>query len=495
MHRIATIAIALLLVRTASAGPWIDPGDAALRHDIQVLADAGVIPGPVSTWPLATADLVSAVSSVPAGLTQVEQAALGRLRSKLRQAREVGTVQFLGHASAAEHPQKIRSFQDQPREDGEVGLGFDWTGERYAVRLQGQWVNDPEDGKKWRADGSYLGVALGNWMLAASTSERYWGPGWQSSLILSNNARPVPAFTLERNLTTPFETRWLSWLGPWDLAVLWGYLDDDRAIHDARVFSWRFNFRPLKSLEVGASVMGLWCGSGQDCGLDELGDMLTGSGGSGPPEESEFDRLGGFDLRWSSRVLGTPFALYTHLIGEDFGDGSGRKVFPSKLLGQFGAETWGYHDGLGSYRFFMEWADSECDFSLYRNVTGDGGGGLPGCAYRNGKYRSGETYRGRSIAHSFDQDSSIYTLGGILNDVDDHSWYGTVAFGNINRRGANLSTVATNKTSYQAVQLIHSRPFGPLALGLGIGFEHRDDKVTNQTDDDVQAFMELRFPR
>ena len=494
MHRILTLAVGLLLTQGAPAGPWIDPGDAGLRHDIQVLADAGLIAGPVSTWPLATADLMGVLDASPLGLTETERSALGRLKDRLREATVVGDVKFMAHASAAEHPQEIRSFQDQPRDNGEIGAGIEWTGERYALRLQGQWVSDPDDGKKWRADNSYAAVALGNWMLAASTSERYWGPGWQSSLILSNNARPVPAFTLERNLTTPFETRWLSWLGPWDLAVLWGFLDDDRAIPNTRVFSWRFDFRPLRSLEIGTSFMGLWCGSGQDCGLDELGDLVSGSGGSGSSDNAEFDRLGGFDVRWSSRLFGTPFALYTHIIGEDFGDGETRLIIPSKILGQFGAETWGYRDGLGSYRLFFEWADTECDFSLYRNVSSDGGGGKPGCAYRNSKYRSGETYRGRSIAHSFDQDTSIYTIGGILNDVDNHSWYATVNFGNINRNGAHLSTVATNKTSYQAIELMHRRSFGSFVVGLGLGFEHRDDKVTDQTDDDFRGFLELRFP-
>jgi len=490
MHRIATIAIALLLVRTASAGPWIDPGDAALRHDIQVLADAGVIPGPVSTWPLATADLMSALDSDPAELSQEGRAAFSRLRTRLQDAATVGQARLLGHISAAQHPQEIRSFQDEPRDTGEIGAGVEWTGDRYAVRLQGQWVDDPDDGKEWRADDSYLGVVLGNWMLAASTSERYWGPGWQSSLILSNNARPVPAFTLERNLTTPFETRWLSWIGPWDFALMWGFLDDDRAVPNARIFGGRVNFRPLKSVEIGISGLGLWCGSGNDCGLDEIGDLVSGGGKS-----DEYDRLGGFDVRWSSAVLKVPFAMYANIIGEDFGDGGTRLIWPSKVLGQFGAEVWGYRRNLGSFRIFLEWADTECDFSLYRNVTGEGGGGKPGCAYRNSKYQSGETYRGRSIAHSFDQDSSVYTLGGILNDLSDDSWFATVTWGNINRRGAHQSTVADNKTSYQAAELIHRRSLGSLTAGVGIGFERRDDKVTNQTDNDVRAFMEVRYPR
>ena len=31
--------------------------------------------------------------------------------------------------------------------------------------------------------------------LRLSVTDRWWGPGWDGSLILSNNARPIPAIT------------------------------------------------------------------------------------------------------------------------------------------------------------------------------------------------------------------------------------------------------------------------------------------------------------
>ena len=36
----------------AKADPWLAPGDEGLRSDIQLLADAGIIRGPVTTWPM-----------------------------------------------------------------------------------------------------------------------------------------------------------------------------------------------------------------------------------------------------------------------------------------------------------------------------------------------------------------------------------------------------------------------------------------------------------
>jgi hypothetical protein len=68
----------------AGADPWLAPGDAALRHDIQWLADEGLLAAPTTTWPLAREDLARAVRAVddrqaaalPAGLAE----ALARVR-------------------------------------------------------------------------------------------------------------------------------------------------------------------------------------------------------------------------------------------------------------------------------------------------------------------------------------------------------------------------------------------------------------------------------
>jgi len=41
------------------ADPWAKPGDLALRHDIQLLADAGIIRSPVNTWPIPWATIAA----------------------------------------------------------------------------------------------------------------------------------------------------------------------------------------------------------------------------------------------------------------------------------------------------------------------------------------------------------------------------------------------------------------------------------------------------
>ncbi len=491
MRFITTVGLACigLLCGTAGwAGPWIAPGDSALRHDIQVLADAGVITSPVSTWPLSTGDIAASLDIArPAALTDYEMAALQRVRRRLQTGMNMDRMGWNVDASVAAHPRLIRTFEDGPREDAELGVGIEWTGKRFATSLQGQWVADPSDGDEWRADQSYAGVALGNWMLAAAITDRWWGPGWQGSLIMSNNARPIPAITLERNSTAPFETKWLSWLGSWDLMVMYGFLESNRAVPNAHFFGLRFNFKPLRNLEIGFSRTAMYCGDTQPCGLDAFLDMLIrDDDDSASIAKSNPNQLGGFDVRWSHAMFGQPFALYTQWIGEDENG-----FLPTQWMGQFGGEIWGNFGGLGSYRAFLEWTDSTCDFTLYRNIRGDHDPANGGCAYNHNTYTTGYRYRGRAIGHSTDSDSSVFTLGWLLNDNDDRSWLATVAIGNLNRHTTSTpSTVAPHKTRYREVELVHRRTLWVGDLDVGLGYDYRKDAVTDVSNGEVRAFLE-----
>ncbi|MDH3510718.1 MAG: capsule assembly Wzi family protein [Gammaproteobacteria bacterium] len=471
--------LALGFSASVYAGPWISPGDSALRSDILVLSDAGVISAPVSTWPLSWGDIAASLEESTDDLSPHELAAWARLRRRADAAMVTDQGAFSGYASLAENPRQIRTFEDGPREDAEIGIGFAWTGDWFALDLQGQWVSDPLDGDEWRVDGSNVGVALGNWMLAVGAMDRWWGPGWQGSLIWGNNARPIPAISLGRNSTQAFQTKWLSWIGPWDLELDWGFLEEEREIPNAQVFGMRWNFRPFSSLEVGLSRTALWCGDGQPCGLDTFIDVLAGSG-----TVNAFDHMGGYDIRWSGAVFGTPVALYAQWIGED------GEWLPSDFLGQFGAETSGHWDALGSYRFYLEWSDTECDFRFRRSIRNDSGPGSPGCAYTNSLYRTGQHYKGKSFAHSFDGDASVFTLGGMLTDNSDYSWLATFAIGNINRRSARPNTVADNKTRYREVALSHRRTIWIGELLAGVGFDYRKNTVTGIKDEDIRVYVE-----
>lgn len=487
LHGLAA-AVCLLLALPAVAGPWIEVGRSDIRSDILVLADAGVITGPVSTWPLAWADVAGDLQAFSGELREFERAALDRLRREA--SRQMRSDEIILHArlAGAEKPVQIRSFENTPREDGEAQLGFSWIGERFTARLQGTVVANAQDDKDVRIDGSYIGMALGNWSLAVSAQDRWWGPGWQSSLIYSNNARPVPSIVLDRSSTDPFETKWLAWLGQWDLTVQVGQLEDERFISNALLFGARFNFRPLQNLEIGISRTAQLCGDGRDCDLGTWKDMLIGNDNRGDnvdPADEPGNQLAGYDVRWSYAAFGQPFALYSQFIGEDEGN-----RLPNKFIGQFGAETWGMWDKLGTYRMIFEWSDTICNFPLV--FGSDGSGTDEDCAYNHPVYQSGYRSYGRSLGAAFDNDASVFTFQTLLTDHRDNLWRLRLGYGNLNRVGEPdpANTVAQVKTRYREVEFGHRRMTRFGDFNLGVGYEARKNTVTGASDDDARIFLE-----
>ena len=112
--------------------------------------------------------------------------------------------------------------------------------------------------------------SLGNWMLAAGAMDRWWGPGWDGSLILSSNARPIPSLSLQRSFAEAPPQRWLRWVGPWTMSVLMGEMESDRAVPNALFFGWQLTFRPLPHLEIGLERTAQWCGDDRPCDFDDV---------------------------------------------------------------------------------------------------------------------------------------------------------------------------------------------------------------------------------
>jgi hypothetical protein len=482
------VAVICLVPAAAIAAPQAQPGDVGLRHDLQVLADYGAIRGPMTTWPVAWDAVLHDLEEVVANDVVLPNRVLptfDRVLSRARREAARGRVSFDFGASVAEEPIHIRGFSDTPREDAEVEAGVSWFSEHLTLDLNVSGVDNPADGEDVRADGSQLGVDFGNWSFAASTLDRWWGPGWDGSLILSNNARPVPSLAIGRNLTTPFDTKWLSWLGPWDLQVLFGQLESDRYVPDARFFGMRFNFRPFESLEIGLSRTAQWCGEGRPCGFDTFWELFWGNdnlGDDGVSESNEpGNQLAGFDARWTNMWFETPVSLYAQLIGEDEAGG-----FPSRYLAQFGVEGSGITRGQTSFRWFVEVAGTSADFLKDDRYNG---------AYRHGIYQSGYNYYGRIIGHGLDNDAYVYSAGVVAVTENGNSWNVIARVGDINRGGPtdDRHSIATDPAELASVDIQHNRRSRFGDFFIGIGYQSLEDVASGDSVDDTRAFLQWRY--
>jgi len=458
------------------ADPWLAPGDEGLRSDIQLLADAGILHGPVTTWPMSWPDIARDVlAASQSGLDSGTEQALARVRQYARRSSDRGFAGLGIRVSGAYQPATLRDFADTPREEGELGMRASWLTDHIAINLQGSYVVDPDDNKDWRADGSYIGVNFGNYMLSAGLMERWWGPGWDGSLILSTNARPIPTVTLERNYTDPFKTKWLSWIGPWRASIAMGEMEShDVAVPNVKFFAARVNFKPRPWLEFGLTRTAQWCGGDRTCNWDTFVDMVLGDDNQvteGEVDTQPGNQMAGYDMRLRSPWQKLPLAFYTQWIGEDEAGG-----FPSKFLGQFGLESWGA-TGFGSWRARFEYSDTTCVFTQEQPEYN--------CAYRNVVYPQGYTYRGRILGHSMDNDSRMYTLGGILTLDKGDVLSLTLRKVELNRDGGPHA-ISQVPLDVDNVELRYSRALGAGKISVGIGYD--DPALAPDSTSQVHGF-------
>ncbi|MCH9695888.1 MAG: capsule assembly Wzi family protein [Gammaproteobacteria bacterium] len=480
------LALLLLLPLQAQSSPVVAPGDMQLRLDLELLNDSNVTNVPLTAWPITVDDIAMSMrkTDVNSLSGSVQDAYLRTdqfVQSALRSNEWVSSFEV----SAALNPRLIRSFENTPRAEGEVKAQFAWSGARFALNLSASGVANPFDGDEIRPDGTYVGLSVGNWMLSAGWQERWWGPGRDGSLVMSSNARPSPGLSIDRKISAPFKTKWLSWIGPWSLSSFMTMLDDDRQIDDALLFGVRGTFRPPNTgLEIGISRTAQWCGENRPCGLDTFLDLLVGNDNRGvniSPDDEPGNQLGGFDIRWRL-PKDLPLALYMQWIGED-GRGGGGAI--GSWMRQVGVEHWG-QIGAGAYRSHIEVTDSMCR---------EGGFGFsdakPNCAYGHGVYLTGYRYKGKAIGHPMDGDGLSYSFGSTLVQSGGHMWNISLRYMEINRLGPTNPRHTLSPTLQKVfdMQITHMRQ---TRLGrFHFGLAHRDaDSLSEATlESDVSAFL------
>lgn len=475
---------ALLLSASLSAygvSPLVGPGNYQFRHSITLLRDAGLIRGPLAMWPVSLPQLNAALAGIdPAEVTlsPAVREALLRVQRRLARARHGGLNTRVSMRVGEDTP-FIRSFGDTPRGELEVGIGATWTGERFAGELHLTHVaDDPRDDDEWRLDGSWLGVRLGDWMLAAGAIQRYWGPAWQGGLLISNNARPRPGITLRRMRAEPFDWDWLKWIGPWTLTTFVEHLGTNRAVPNTLLWGMRFAFSPIQSLQIGISRAALFGGEGNKVDLGSIVNLLTGqstsTGQAVNTGDDGIDQWAGLDVRWKLPYVNA--AVYGEMIGVDE---SGSR--PNLFMGQGGVEFWGaLGDDGGSWRLIIERADTKADVLDTSEREGKAEFGL---AY-SGHGATGYRYRNRVIGHPIEGDALLTSVRLLLSFADGSFLNLAYLDGELNRNANPRNTLTTRNEAVKQLSINWSKQyrFGRLELGIGRTSRNPDGRAGELTE-------------
>ena len=465
--------------------PFLTPNDLFIRHEVRLLGDEGGFEGLQNSWPLDLGRLSSGLQEYAYNSELLD--------NRLSEEANSGFSPIYTTLGIADDRVTARGFGPEPRSGFATNASVSWMNDRFAAKLsinafygmEKDWKGRVDEG--FALDGSYIAARLGNWSASFGQQERWWGPGWDGSLILSTNARPIPAISLDRRIAEPFETKWLSWIGPWSFHSFIGRMEEERTVPNPYLWGMRGEVKPtiLGGLEIGFFRMIQLGGQGRPEGLSTWADAFLSQDnygantGNDDRSKEPGNQLAGIDLRW--QPFDSPFALYGQLVGEDED-----KFLPNCLMFQYGIEAWTNLED-STLRVFAEYADLTSywwtDDPRTRNIT-----------YGHHIYNDGYRYRGRPIGHWADQDSQILSLGGVLQKENGIGWGATIRNGKLNEDGAGTtsSVSASTSTDYFSIDVFNSREYPAYGLSVNTSFGWESFKPTGgMTDDGLAGYLTL----
>ena len=475
------LAAALCPHHEAGASPWVEVGDAGLRRDIEILAGHRLIDGLVTTWPLPWAQVARALTVTDASAyPEYVQQALSRVRARFRQETETHRVKGEARVQATNKPPLVRDFGRSVYDELQAQVSGEYLWESTAARLSVGYLGRADLGNaKATLDRSYLAQELDNWLLYAGLLQQWWGPGNISSLILSNNPRPMPHVGIMRNNPKAFESPWLSWIGPWQFNGFLGYFNDERTINDVLFVGLRAAFSPVQGLEIGVNRTLQLCGEGRPCGGKAWKNaFLFVDNNPDDPVENPSNQMAGADIRYTVPIDPVLLSVYGQYTGEDQ-----RSDLPNKAGWVLGTSVTGHSKTLAAtWQVIFEASDSRA--SLYSTADTDSNVFYTGVYFPEG-YR----YRGRALGHSLDNDARLYSLKTSFTDADNRSLYFAYHFADLNRDGvAAGNTVSDSADAVNIGQVGIAIPWGSSMLSLDLTVQ---DDQPNTPDEKSFLFSAL----
>lgn len=358
--------------------PWINTSDLLLRADIETLADIGIIKVPITTYPLMWSGIIkdldyTEIKDVPDDYKSIFWRVKIASKKAFSNRNNKQVMLTLSNSEKA-----LRSFGDKQRGKSELRAVSSQINKNFAWNIEVSRVSDALDGDTSSYEGSYISAVLGNWIASIGQVEKWWGASWDSSNLLSNNAKAPLGFSLNRNYANRSENEILKWLGSWNVSAFISRLSDRRRIPNTLFSGISFSSKLVDSLETSIRWTRL---SGGDSSID-----IT---------NNRDKTIVGLDFRWTlpySQTIGLPTNLYAGVTDEGFDNYSSVIYGVSSLVPIFG----------NRWRTFLEYTDTSSDNAFE-------------FSYSDNYYQTGYRYKRRAIGSTYDSQSKAITFGLIGN--------------------------------------------------------------------------------
>lgn len=429
-----------------------------LRTDLNWLNQQGVIQISTSTWPLSGDEILRALSQA-----KVENTTQQKVIQSIQHAIEADNKTIkLGLFAETDRKDLPQAFGDNQKSQYVGSLELNAGGDNWdaKLRVNAEGEAQIDSGHDVNVEGSYLAGKLWNQWLIGGQIPTYWGPGHDGSLIRGDASRPVYGFTVQRAEQKAFETKWLSWIGPWQYQAFAGQLDDYSAVPNARLIGLRITAQPLPYLELGASRTFQIDGDGQPGSAKAYWNAFIGKdnacdNGICSGEGNASNQIAGFDARLNlNQWLNIPLSFYGQYVGEDEAGG-----LPAKKMYLAGVD---YSSNIRNlpYQLYAEWANTK---------TNDD---VRGISYNHHIYTDGYYQHGFPLGHAIGGDSEMVSVGGDIRFDAMNRLSGRALFAKLNQSADQILPRINNyafpeKDDIQALDLTwthYIKPTLPLKI-------------------------------
>ncbi len=476
MKTIKLTKLAILTVLGAISGSSIASGlvlpDNNLRTDLAWLSERNVIQISLSTWPLSQEEITRSLNN--ANITNSEQEAIiQRIKKKLD--RTKNSVQLETHLSS-DKPSMPQGFAQSEYSDFRYTVAGNYSTDNVDLNLKAnaERALRVEDGSDYNLNGSYGGVKIWNQWVSFGEIPQWWGPGHDGSLIRTDAARPVTGFLIQRADQSPFETPWLSWIGPWQYQLSAGQIKQYSSQPNTKLIGLRMTMNPTDFFELGGSRVVMWGGDGRPNNWNSFWNAMGGRDNTGDRDNDPGNQLAGLDAKIKLYpLIGLPLSVYGQLVGEDEAG-----LFPSKNALMGGIE--GYHTAWGQpLSWYIEGANTHTE------------GNKDGVMYQHFIYKNGYYQQGYPLGHAMGGDGRMVSAK-VEYTLDDD-----------NRVSTRLVYAKVNKQSQWQNKAF---PESETIKGVDLGWWHNFDrdistdakvwvsKTDYDTRDDLGASVTINVP-
>ena len=421
---------------------------ADLRTDLNWLNQQGVIQISTSTWPLSGDEIQRALSNANV-TTTTQQKVIQAVRQSLDAENEFLKVEAFAETDPKTIPQ---AFGDDQKSQYAIAAEFNVGGQNWDARLKVKGEKDPQidTDQDVNVEGSYLAGKLWNQWIIAGQIPTYWGPGHDGSLIRGDASRPVYGVTVQRAEQKAFESKWLSWIGPWQYQAFSGQLDDYQAIPDTKLLGLRLTAQPLPYLELGASRVLQWGGEGRSENWDTLWNAIKGNDNFEDGDLDKSNQIAGLDARLNlQQLLNVPVSLYGQFVGEDEAG-----LLPAKKMYLAGVDYSSAYKNI-PYQFYAEWADTTTN------------GNVDGISYNHYIYTDGYYQHGYPLAHAMGGDGEMVSVGGDIRFDPMNRLSGRALYAKVNQSGRLTNFAFPENDKIKALDLTwthYIKPSIPLKI-------------------------------